>query len=282
MVPGARCSRTLGVHLPNVQEKVTAEKRGKLFALARSLPFPPIPPVHKRGKISDFSRASRLRLLKFIATVAWGKIPTSLFITLTYPDLAQWDDKDVRRQQKYLFHRYVEKHLKRDVCGIWRVEWKARKSGPCRGMFVPHFHLLLFGVGFLHWKLIRQWWRTILRHKGKLATDVKGCRSAKKASIYVSKYVAKLPDDGCLDNGAYCNNQGKHWGYFRPEQIPRESRVILDNLNGDEIDWLVCRANEFVKWRLPGDTNGFVVLGDMADFLFSEFEQWRIDNRITS
>lgn len=273
---------TLRVNVERCHEKIHFEKQGKLLAVARAMPFPPWLTDHTRGNIKEFSRASRLRLLKFIATVAWGKIPTSLFITLSYPDGTKWDDKDIRRKQKYLFHRYAEKHLGRQISGLWRLEWKARRSGPSRGMFVPHFHLLLFGVGWLHWKRVRAWWRKILGHVGPLATDVQGCKSAKKASIYVSKYVAKLPDDASLDNGAYCNNQGRHWGYFRPEQIPRETKTVIEGLNGDEYEWLTARANEFIKWRLPGDTNGFVVLGDMADYLFSEFEQFRLDNRITS
>lgn len=263
-------------------ERVVMEKRGKLLALARHVNSRAVAPRFHRGIIKEFSRASRLRLLKFIATVAWGKIPMTLFITLTYPDGVTWDDAEIRRKQKYLFHRYIEKHLGRRVAGIWRLEWKVRQSGANRGMFVPHFHLLLFGVGFLHHKLIRQWWRNVLGAKGPLATDVQGIRSAKRASIYVSKYVAKLPDASSLDNGAYRNNPGRAWGYFRRRDIPRETRIIVDNLNGDEIDWLVMRANEIQSWRLPGDDQGFVVLGEMAEFIFYEFQSIRLANRITS
>lgn len=264
------------------KETVVVEKRGKLLALARYNNHRPIPPGITRGQIREFSRASRLRLLKFFATVAWGKIPMTLFITLTYPDSCDWSDANERRKHKYLFHRYMEKHLGRKVSGVWRLEWKVRRSGANKGMFVPHFHLLVFGVGFIQWKRIRHWWRKVLGWEGKIATDVQGCKSGKKASIYVSKYVAKMPVDDSLDNGAYRNKPGRAWGYFRKALIPRETALILNGLNGDEIEWLCGRANEVLAWRLPDDENGFVVLGDMADYLYSEFEAFRVANRITS
>jgi len=265
---------------PGSKESVTVEKRGKLFAMARHLDVTHPPPKCKRGEISTFSRKSRMRLLRFLATVKWGKIPTSLFVTLTYPTESDWLDKETRKRHRYLFHRYVENSLKREVPGIWRIEWKPRLSGPHRGMYCPHYHLLLFGVGYIHHAKIRQWWRQILKHKGPLATDVQGCRSAKRASIYVSKYVAKVEGDGSLDNGPYRNSDGKHYDYFRRDQIPREEQMILDNPTPEEVEWLVSRANEVCKWRLPEDDNGFVLLGDIADYVYTEFRQFQLDQRI--
>lgn len=271
---GRRVQRKFG------REKLVIEKKGKLLAVAwRNCPPPPAT-EKQRGTITNFSRASRLRLLKLIATIDWGLIPSSLFVTLTYPDDTRWDDPNERTKQKYLFHRAMETHLGRNICGVWRIEWKPRKSGPCRGMFVPHYHFLLLGVGYIDHRWIRYYWMKAIDWKGKVATDVKACRSAKKAALYVSKYVAKTHDPHSLDNGAYSNSNGRHWGYFRKPEIPLHFSEIIDNVTNDEWDWLRQRANGLLRWRLPEDDNGFVLLGNISDFVWTEFLTFRLAERI--
>lgn len=271
---GRRYQRKFG------REKLVIEKRGKLLACAVRGGPPPPAREKIRGTIRGFSKASRMRLLKMVATIDWGMIPCSLFITLTYPDECQWDDPDERNKQRYLFHRNAEKHLGREVCGIWRTEWLPRKSGDCIGMIAPHHHALFLGVGFIPQEKIKLWWKAAIGSIRTVSIKVKGCRSAKKAALYVSKYCAKVPDEYYLDNGAYLNNQGRHWGYFRRPLIPRENQEIIDNLTPDEWEWLTSRANGLLRWRLPEDDNGFCVLGNMADYIWTEFLTLRLDGRI--
>jgi hypothetical protein len=97
----------------------------------------------KRGQIHAFSRASRRRMMLYLATL-WldGLLP--LFGTTTYPDIFPEDAEKFKRDLQTLIER-----LKRRFPGIgllWRLEFKKRKSGVNVGKIAPHFHWLLWNV----------------------------------------------------------------------------------------------------------------------------------------
>jgi len=143
-----------------------------------------------------------------------------VFITLTYPDECAVRTLRERTTDKYLFLRYMEKHLGARLHGLWRVEWKPRKSGDNIGVLAPHYHFMVFNVPFVAKETLRSWWREILDVEGPLSTDVRKIENWKMASCYIGKYVAK---ESTLDITAYRNNpymRGRHWGHTRKELLP--------------------------------------------------------------
>jgi len=97
----------------------------------------------KRGQIHGFSRASRRRMMQFLAKVCLDEA-LPLFGTTTYPDIFPDEAEKFKRDLQTLIER-----LKRRFPGLgllWRLEFKRRKSGVNAGKVAPHFHWLLWNV----------------------------------------------------------------------------------------------------------------------------------------
>lgn len=102
----------------------------------------------KRGVCTGFSFGSRRRMLDKLNQISTAAdLPA--FVTLTLPD-DSFDDSvtSFAKTAKVCLDNLL-KRLRRvcpSACGLWRIEWKARKSGKYEGKLFPHFHLLLWGV----------------------------------------------------------------------------------------------------------------------------------------
>lgn len=226
--------------LPSVTWSVTGQ--GRCLEVRRHLnnfqqPDPP------RGKcVGPMSRASRMRLLRTIAKIHFGKHTHSLFITLTYPDIRRHSDYKKHTTERSLFVRYIEKYVGRQVAILWRKEWKVRKSGAAKGSLVPHYHLICFGVRYIPKEVILGWWRTILGVKGPLMTRVDGITDGEKAARYTCKYAAKVSLSG-LDNDAYLNTLwGRPWGMHRKSKMPWCPREQEYPLTEEQL--AMCRERE--------------------------------------
>jgi hypothetical protein len=71
------------------------------------------------------------------------------FVTLTFPDDCFQDSVSAFGKTAKLHLDVLLKRMRRacpSACGIWRMEWKARKSGLYEGKLFPHFHLLVWGL----------------------------------------------------------------------------------------------------------------------------------------
>ncbi len=158
--------------------------------------------------------------------------------------------------------RFVEKHLGRHVAAVWRIEWEERQSGKYTGKLAPHFHLMLFGVEYLGWQKVREWWRRALRAgDGPLVTEVKRIYNEDGACRYLSKYVSKYRS---LDISAYHNSSlkfGRHWGILRKELIPR-CPVVVDRVLTDQEAQMV-RDFGAMRWKDYDAAvgHGFTLLG---------------------
>lgn len=165
--------------------------------------------VSKRGAITRFSSASRLRLQKLLASFHRERFAGALFLTLTYPD----DFPDMRRVKRDL--DVFLKRLRRKfpaVGGIWRLELVDRKTGNNAGKYAPHLHLLVFGVEFISFEWLAETWFQVvgsgdMKHLGA-GTSVERIRSYRHACFYVSKYLAKVGDEVLFDD------IGRFWGSF--------------------------------------------------------------------
>ena len=233
----------------------------------------------RREKVKPFSGASRLRLLKTIAHMDWSDKEDYLLVTLTYPDERRERSYRERSQDRYLFHRYIEKYLGRKVAMLWRCEWKVRKSGRDVGKLAPHIHMIYIGVKYIDQKKIRQWWRTILDVQGPLATDVRAAKDGEHAGRYVAKYVAKK-DEVTLDDVAYHNNPaGRSWGFMRKNLIAFQARHKVGDLEDDTVTMARALARIANPRHKGGGQEGFTLFGPAAVQVFERIQKRGVDSR---
>jgi hypothetical protein len=95
-----------------------------------------------RGEITEFSAASRRRMLEVMAKVQQAAVP--FFITLTYPNEFPLYRQDYKRHLETFFDRLQRRWPGAAV--IWKLEFKERKSGQNKGKIAPHYHLFVYGV----------------------------------------------------------------------------------------------------------------------------------------
>lgn len=258
------------INSPEQSEHWYLKVQGNATQVSRKLNFSKIPPRVLRGRITAFSRQARMRMLRFVAHCNWPAIGKSLFITLTYPDSHARETVAARGMHKSLFFRYAEKFLGRQVPALWRVEWKPRQSGEYTGIVVPHFHLLVCGVRYLHWARVRAWWRQILEVKGPLCTDVQGIEGEGGVADYVAKYAGKIAS---LDIGTYQSSvdpSGRHWGVRRKSAIPTHPVAILRQIFEAEVEWCQMIATGVFPRYNPLLDGGFTLLGREYAARFSD------------
>lgn len=173
----------------------------------------------RRGVCVGFGKRPRRRMMQALAKIR--NVVGGHFLTLTFPD-AVWlqfsadDQGGMAHYAKEKLHA-LEKRLTARfpaVGGIWRMEFKDRKSGDLLGCVVPHFHILAFGIENCHLALLQAWlsdvWFDVVgsgdeKHL-KAGTNCRELSSRRHAAAYVSKYVGKEEQD---DYAA-----GRRWGTF--------------------------------------------------------------------
>jgi hypothetical protein len=202
--------------------------------------------------------------MKTLNVIDWEKAGSVLFCTLTYPDEVFFEHQHERSIHRHLFVRYLEKHLKRKVAIIWRIEWMPRKSGSLVGLLVPHYHLLILGVGFVPHEKVREWWAKALQHDGPIATDIRKLTGVQAAIRYVAKYVAK---ELSLDIVPYLSNGielGRHWGILRKPLVPMCPVVCQRELTTAEVERARLQAANVLRHYDTVYGQGFVLLGNQA------------------
>lgn len=150
------------------------------------------PPRGMRGVISDFSRASRKRMIELIARIDEKLAGFICFVTLTYPDRsgppsALQTARDLRAFLKRLGRMHP------GASAIWRREWERRKSGVHVDEVFPHFHIIFFNLPFVHRTDINEFWSDVIGHDEYVRTEIRGLQNWKHAFRYVAKYMTKIP-----------------------------------------------------------------------------------------
>jgi len=255
----------------------SATVQGKLVKVSIPKPFNSPPPKKTGSIIRGFSPASRLRLLKYIATVRWDDVPRGLFITLTYPDDKVVHTMRQRAIHRYVFMRYLEKFAGVPLSAVWRVEWVDRKSGERIGEIVPHMHIIVLGCPMISKVRVRHWWQQTIGEKEYADVDIEPLEEGSKAAVYISYYLGKpcLSED--LGNLLYLNKCGRHYGYLRKAGIPRHDVVKLGDLSQEEL-WIFVKAAarkipDF-DWRNPGS---FSLIGMTAETALEELKKFWFD-----
>jgi len=238
------------------------EIRGTLVHFFRVGCEAPLQIKCKREAIGPWSQQSRSKLLRYLNKIDYGRIPSSVFVTLTYPDHVVPETYRERSQHRAVWVRYLEENLQRPVPIVWRIEWEERKSGAYTGKLAPHFHLMVFGVRFIDHENVREWWRKAIKAgEGPLITEVKAIYNEDGACRYLSKYVSKYRS---LDISTYHNSGlkfGRHWGILRKELIPLCPVAVERSLDDAEAKIVRQFKAARSKWYDAETGGGYYLLG---------------------
>jgi len=244
-----------------------AEVRGGLTALRAKFRSKRLRRTPPRGDIIGFSQRSRCKMLKFVATIDWQHAGDGVFVTLTWPTAAWPADKNTRMRCLWEFLRITEKHLGHKVSGLWRCEWKKRLSGKHRGEFLPHFHLILFGVRFIDKELVKKWWGKVCG-VARGVTWIDRLDSREKHAVYIAKYAAKPTPLSVLDYVPYSRNvSGRHWGYYRLTDLPRHPSLYFENVPLATVIQLQALAQSQLPWYDAELDLGFTLFGKHGEQL---------------
>ncbi len=193
-----------------------------------------------RGAVVGFSTASRRRLMRIIASLERGERP--IFITMTYPDVFPEQLEKWKRDIDVFGKRLARGHSQAGF--LWRIEFKERKSGESAGKIAPHFHLLVYGVGYrdlLQW-VPNAWWAVVGSGDDdhlRVGTRVERIHSFGGIMRYVGKYIAK--EDSYPDNW-----QGRVWGIVGRASLPWAVEVVI-SLTEDQSIKLVRLGRNMIK-----------------------------------
>lgn len=211
-----------------------------------------------RGKISGFSRKSRLALLQTTAKLdRAGERPK--FVTLTYPGeypefFQDWKN-DLDNFAKRLERKYP------GVSFIWKLEPQERGA--------PHFHLLVWGVPWMDKEWLSRSWYEIVgsgdeRHL-RAGTRVENIRSWNGVMCYAGKkYMGKE----CTLPRNWPTFAGRFWGIYGRRKMPFAKPVSVDFTKRGLIRVHRLMRRYFQSKGVDWKTGGGVLL------FTSDFELW--------
>jgi hypothetical protein len=211
-------------------------------------------PVPKsiRGRIEQFSRKSQTRFRKAINSV---EQPISAFVTLTFHD--EWLAREYgpylyRSLRKIIkqWHSRVQKRTGIKINGHWRKEFERRKMGRLAGEYMPHYHLLVYGMDYEDY----QQYRNIIMSEWVACQDLSPEAEDQALEVayrdqsfiwmdgkeglikhYISKYMTK-------DNRPDTEHRtGAFWGKIGEVKIDPGSRHWLDERQSVELRKLLRR-----------------------------------------
>jgi len=228
----------VGIDAPFPDANCYVTIQGNCIEVHKRQTWSPSAKAEERGEVTDFSRQSRMRMMRALAKINWPACGPSVFVSLTYPPDRQVQKNPDRKAQREKWLKRMEYSLGRKVSAIWRVEWKQQLSGKRVGEYAPHHHLALLGVKFIPWEDVRQWWREIIDVEGPLCTDIREIDQGDGMGRYLAKYVSKYVS---LDNSTYRENpwmHGRHWGITRKPGIPMYHQIVNRKCTPREIELL--------------------------------------------
>lgn len=138
-------------------------------------------PQARRSSITNFSKKSRLRLLRTCSKLDLALY--GLFLTFTYRE----NMTDARTAKDHL--EKLSLWLKRNYpenAFIWRMEYQERGA--------IHFHIIALNRAFIPAQKLTSYWQKLTGDKSY--PDIKKLRSRRKVMYYISKYIAKVTQTG--------------------------------------------------------------------------------------
>lgn len=245
---------------------VFIEIQGKLACVAfRRGPLSVAPPV--RQEVRGFSAASQLRLFKAINRLDFGAAGRCTFLTTTWRDEVGRPDKAEITRARSAFQKSIERMAGAKLPGIWRCEWKKRKSGRYVGQVMPHIHVIYFKIPYLDKKDITAAWARAIGWAGQVSCKVKGIKNLRMTLNYVSKYIAKLDDLCNLDIVSYLAGSvtGRPWGIYRKDMMPMADRALIRVMPGQLVYRIRQIAIKAYAKTPVDDETGFCVFGPASE-----------------
>jgi hypothetical protein len=197
----------------------------------------------KKGKLTTFSKRSRLNMMKHLGMM---KCTPEFWHDLTYPDdvmegltLEQKklkSSEDLHQLKRWMERESIKEH------GIWKREWKIRKSGRLKGTAVPHFHNVHWTEGADNKKYLQLYyriaekWLEIIGTQGKdkdsarlvlyHSKSFRFIQSQKQMRKYMQKYVSK--DEEFISDESI----GRSWGIIGDpmDELPEEIEIEHDQM----------------------------------------------------
>lgn len=231
----------------------------------------------KRGKITTFSRRSRFRMYKMIGSIEWPTIGNGLFVTLTFPDERLPMAAHYRMRKLAEWFRKVENYLGHKISALWRIEWEERLTGEFKGRMMPHYHLIIFSVRYFPYWKTNGFWKQVLKWDGYVRTETKRLCDQRTHGIYIAKYAAKPIPLSSLVNVSYSRIDGKHWGYYRQNKLPRAKSVYWKNLSLKAVAELREIAASLLPWYSIEHDAGFVLMGQFGRDIAAACHQLVLD-----
>jgi len=191
-----------------------------------------------RGKIREFSKESRTRLMKKLSSY-YDYVSHWQHLTFADEifDFCSFDNvvEKSSYRLKLLSQWYKRQNFACSV--IWRREYEPRKSGSRKGQLLPHFHLLFIStkkltdlqVRVMSLRIATAWWHINRGPRKMLKVNTHSSSWAKiqdpvHASRYVSKYIAKTTGE-IFPEGA---SLGRFWGVMQKETLPE---ILVDEIH---------------------------------------------------
>jgi len=236
--------------------------------------------VSVRGMVTCYTRKSRLRFMKFMATLLFRP---GVFLTLTYgqsyppPDVAKLHLREFCRRLSRLNNR---------AAFIWRQELQARGA--------IHFHIIMTNTTFVEKSKIALLWASVIGYEYCDFTEVVNGREGpprppftrierihtpRKLVNYVGKYMAKVAsgfnDVPYLHSvGGEVVSVGRQWGVYRRENLIFAILVTTSLVYGDWFDHMkIAMSNVWkrvCRWRSR----------DMGWSLFVEASEKWVENAL--
>jgi len=264
--------------------KAYFEAQGSLLHLkVRGAKCAPPPHDHKRGIIRVFSRASRRRLLRFMARLKTRKIRAS-FITLTFTEVV------TNEHAKMVFKRFTMRLRRRwqELSAVWRMEFQERGA--------IHFHLLCFNLPFWKQSELQETWEACTGEAMSIA-HIKLVHGARSIMSYIAKYIAKVDErtdftsleDGSYQHGSAGGLAGRFWGWLNKNSLP-----LGQKFEGVLVDDYTIKSVSAWAWQLSGAENtyrniSFHLFADNAEWFWAMFierggmdmDEWRWSRYLT-
>ncbi|MBA4390621.1 MAG: hypothetical protein C0399_06770 [Syntrophus sp. (in: bacteria)] len=201
----------------------------------------------KRGKITRFSRKSRVAMKKFQCKIA---TPWQFRFELTYPDDTMEERTIEERALKFshdinLLKKYIERHYP-GMWVLWKKEYESRKTGTLKDQYCPHGH---FVVQCPEWLSDDARYYSVFYDIGNHWIKITGTKRDKMKAIavlfnrnsygylagdgynaYMSKWSSYISKEASEIVGENSSSIGRVWGHMgKIELSPGEEIDITDH-----------------------------------------------------
>lgn len=209
----------------------------------------------KRGPVFGRSAKSKKNLCDKLHQIPKDN-PPLLFVTPTFSDdaidlaLAEAEAEGLQPWQVY--HRqvralesWVRYHYGDHISIVTDWEWVRRKSGKYKGQFIPHPHMLLWGVERISIEKLRPAWFQVVGAESRV--NIKKVNNIKGMYRYLLKHHVKGSESVDIPTGRTWGITGaKYLGIklipvvltiFAFHKIRRSMRRLISGLRGHRCEW---------------------------------------------